>query len=140
MIALEWVWIEIVFGIFRCWISWLYRCCYGNLKDIDIYVSLFPIRYLLVVEFDIEYKPGYFLFRALYWISNMIWVCRESCFRGHWFFNPVKGKISIFEKIKTKWCFNESLIRLKMWIDNLDYQIWKVIESGVSPVLLQSDS
>ena len=64
-------------------------------------------------EFDIEYKPIYFLFRALYLISNVIWVYRESCFRRQWFFNPVKGKISIFEKIKTKWSFNESLIRLK---------------------------
>ena len=68
---------------------------------------------MLVSEFDIEYKAIYFLFRALYLISNVIWVCRESCFRRHWFFNPVKGKISIFEKIKTKWSFNESLIRLK---------------------------
>ena len=104
------------------------------------FISLFPIWYLLVSEFDIEYKPIYFLFRALYLISNVIWVYRESCFRWHWFFNPVKGKISIFEKIKTKWSFNESLIRLKMWIDNLNYQIWKVIENGVPPVLLQSDS
>ena len=31
-----------------------------------IFISLFPIRHLLVVEFDIEYKPVYFLFRALY--------------------------------------------------------------------------
>ena len=40
-----------------------------------------PIQYLLVSEFDIEYKPIYFLFRALYLISNVIWVYRESCFR-----------------------------------------------------------
>ena len=44
-----------------------------------IFISLFPIRHLLVVEFDIEYKPIYFLFRALYLISNVIWVCREWC-------------------------------------------------------------
>ena len=43
-----------------------------------IYIVI-PIRYLLVVEFDIEYKPIYFLFRALYLISNGIWVCREWC-------------------------------------------------------------
>ena len=42
-----------------------------------ICISLFPIRHLLVVEFDIEYKPIYFLFRALCLISNVIWVCRE---------------------------------------------------------------
>ena len=68
---------------------------------------------MLVSEFDIEYKPVYFLFRALYLISNVIWVYRESCFRRHWFFNPVKGKMLIFEKIKTKWSFNESLIRFE---------------------------
>ena len=44
-----------------------------------IHILLFPIRYLLVVKFDIEYKPVYFLFRALYLISNVIWVCREWC-------------------------------------------------------------
>ena len=104
------------------------------------FISLFPIRYMLVSEFDIEYKPIYFLFRTLYLILNVIWVYRESCFRWHWFFNPVKGRILIFEKIKTKWSFNESLIRLKMWIDNLNYQIWKVIGNGVPPVLLQRDS
>ena len=49
----------------------------GNLKD--IFISSFPIRYLLVVEFDIEYKPIYFLFRALYLISNVKWVCHEWC-------------------------------------------------------------
>ena len=35
-----------------------------------IFISLFPIRHLLIVEFDIEYKPIYFLFRAMYLISN----------------------------------------------------------------------
>ena len=44
-----------------------------------IFISLFPIRHLLVVEFDIEYKPVYFLFSALCLISNVIWVCREWC-------------------------------------------------------------
>ena len=36
------------------------------------FISLFPIQYLLVSEFDIEYKPIYFLFRALYLILNWI--------------------------------------------------------------------
>ena len=44
-----------------------------------MFISLFPIRHLLVVGFDIEYKPIYFLFRAFYLISNGIWVCREWC-------------------------------------------------------------
>ena len=44
-----------------------------------IFISLFPIRHLLIVEFDIEYKPIYFLFRALYLISNVIWVCHVWC-------------------------------------------------------------
>ena len=44
-----------------------------------ILISLFPIRHLLIVEFDIEYKPIYFLFRALYLISNVNWVSREWC-------------------------------------------------------------
>ena len=44
----------------------------------------------------------------------------------------------IFGKIKTKWSFNESLNRLKKEIDNLNYQIWEMIENGVSPVLLQA--
>ena len=42
-----------------------------------------------------------------------------------------------FGKIKTKWSFNESLIRLKDEYDNLNYQIWEMIENGVSPVFLQ---
>ena len=36
------------------------------------FISLFPIRYLLISEFDIEYKPIHFLFRDLYLISNWI--------------------------------------------------------------------
>ena len=94
------------------------------------FISLFPIRYLLVSEFDIEYKPIYFLFKALYLISNVIWVYRESCFRWHWFFNPVKGKMLIFEKIKTKWSFNESLIRLKceLIILIIKFEKWSRVE------------
>ena len=30
-----------------------------------IFISLFPKRHLLVVEFDIEYKPGYFSIQSL---------------------------------------------------------------------------
>ena len=47
-------------------------------RYIYIYIVI-SIRYLLVSEFDIEYKPIYFLSRALYLISNGIWVCREWC-------------------------------------------------------------
>ena len=44
----------------------------------------------------------------------------------------------IVGKLKTKWIFNEYLIRLKCECDNLNYQIWEMIENGVPPVLLQA--
>ena len=81
----------------------------------------------------------------------IFWVYREQCFKQPSFFNPIINECdfgfivncvlnytdSLTQlKIKTKWSFNKSLIRLKFERDNINYQIWEMIENGVSLVLL----
>ena len=47
------------------------------------------------------------------------------------------SKVKDCWKNKTNRSFNESLIRLKCECDDLNYQIWEMIENGVPSVLLQ---
>ena len=71
------------------------------------FILLFPIRYLLVSEFDIEYKPVYFLFRALYLMSN--WILGLS-----WMVSLIILFLNLMElrKLETDW----RLVKLNVFL------------------------
>ena len=64
------------------------------------FISLFPIRYILVSEFDIECKPIYFLFRALYLISNVIWFVVNRVFDDIGSLTQLKAEYWFLRRLK----------------------------------------